>query len=160
MRRLLVAFALAATPAVLAASGQNSAASDRLTLDLYWEYEVVSDPQLSPDGSQIIYTRQWIDKVNDKRESSLWIMNADGSKNRVLVRGSNARWSPSGDRILYTAQGEPRGSQIFVRYMDAEGAVSQITRVLEAPSNVTWAPDGQSIAFTMKVERRTPGPSR
>ena len=50
-------------------------------------------------------------------------MNADGSKNRVLVRGSNARWSPSGDRILYTAQGEPRGSQIFVRYMDAEGAI-------------------------------------
>ena len=129
-------------------------ASDRLTLDLYWEYETVSDPQLSPDGSQIIYTRQWIDRVNDKRESSLWIMGADGAKNRVLVRGSNARWSPSGDRILYTAQGEPRGSQIFVRYMDAEGAVSQITHVLESPANVTWAPDGQSIAFTMKVEKK------
>ena len=108
MRRILVALALASLPAALAA--QNTAASDRLTLDLYWEYEVVSDPQLSPDGTQIIYTRQWLDKVNDKRESSLWIMNADGSKNRVLVRGSNARWSPSGDRILYTAQGEPRGS--------------------------------------------------
>ena len=58
-------------------------------------------------------------------------MNADGSKNRFLVRGSGARWSPTGDRIVYTAQGEPRGSQIFVRYMDAEGATSQITRVDE-----------------------------
>ena len=145
MRRILVAVALASLPAVLTA--QNTAGSDRLTLDLYWEYETVSDPQLSPDGSQVLYTRQWIDRVNDKRESSLWIMGADGSKNRVLVRGSNARWSPSGDRILYTAQGEPRGSQIFVRYMDAEGAVSQLTHVLESPANVTWAPDGQSIAF-------------
>ena len=152
MRRILVALAIATLPAALAA--QNTAASDRLTLDLYWEYETVADPQLSPDGTQIIYTRQWIDKVNDKRESSLWIMNADGSKNRVLVRGSNARWSPTGDRILYTAQGEPRGSQIFVRYMDAEGATSQVTHVLQAPANVTWSPNGDSIAFAMKVEKK------
>src|ERR687896_2592904 len=124
MRRILVALALASLPAVLAA--QNTASSDRLTLDLYLEYETVSDPQISPDGSQIIYTRQWMDKQNDRRESSLWVMNADGSKNRFLVRGSNARWSPNGDRIVYTAQGEPRGTQIFVRYMDAEGATSQI----------------------------------
>ena len=120
MRRILVALALASLPAVIAA--QNTVANDRLNLDLYWEYETVSDPQLSPDGAQIIYTRGWIDKINDKRESSLWIMNADGGKNRFLVRGSGARWSPSGDRIVYTAQGDPKGSQIFVRYMDAEGA--------------------------------------
>jgi dipeptidyl aminopeptidase/acylaminoacyl peptidase len=152
MRRLLVALALASLPAVIAA--QNTVANDRLTLDLYWEFESVSDPQLSPDGSQIIYTRGWFDKVNDKRESSLWIMNADGSKNRFLVRGSGARWSPAGDRILYTAQGEPKGSQLFVRYMDAEGAVSQITHVDKSPANATWAPDGQSIGFAMQVEKK------
>ena len=137
MRRILVALVLASLPAVIAASDsaradsgeQNTAANDKLNLELYWEYETVSDPQLSPDGAQIIYTRTWLDKINDKRESSLWVMNADGSKNRFLVRGSGARWSPSGDRIVYTAQGEPKGSQIFVRYMDAEGAISQITHV-------------------------------
>lgn len=156
MRRLLVALALASTPVLMAA--QNLAANDRLNLDLYWEYETVTDPQLSPDGSQIIYTRGWIDKVNDKRESSLWVMNADGSKNRFLVRGSSARWSPAGDRISYTAQGEPKGTQIFVRYMDAEGAVSQITRVEKSPSNVAWAPDGQSLAFQMEVEQKNSWP--
>lgn len=156
MRRLLIAFALASVPAALFA--QNTAANDRLTLDLYWEYETVSDPQLSPDGSQIIYTRGWIDKVNDKRETSLWIMNADGGKNRFLVRGSNARWSPTGDRIAYAAQGEPKGSQIFVRYMDAEGAVSQVTRVEKAPSAVTWSPDGTRLGFVMGVEARSAWP--
>ena len=83
MRRILVALALASLPAVIAA--QNTVSADRLNLDLYWEYETVSDPQLSPDGAQILYTRGWIDKINDKRESSLWIMNADGSRNRFLV---------------------------------------------------------------------------
>jgi dipeptidyl aminopeptidase/acylaminoacyl peptidase len=103
---------------------QEKPRTDRLTLDLYLEMETVSEPQLSPDGSQIIYTRGWIDKMNDRRESALWIMNADGSRNRFLVKGSGARWSPSGDRIAYTAQGEPKGSQVFVRWMDAEGATS------------------------------------
>src|SRR6185436_15310248 len=153
MRRILVALTLAVSPVILAAQ-QNSVASDRLNLDLYWEYETVSDPQLSPDGGQIIYTRGWLDKINDKRESSLWVMNADGGKNRFLVRGSNARWSPSGDRIVYTAQGEPKGSQIFVRYMDAEGSVTQITHLEKSPSNVTWSPDGQSIAFAAMVDQK------
>jgi dipeptidyl aminopeptidase/acylaminoacyl peptidase len=86
-------------------------------LDDYLELETVSDPQLSPDGSQIIYTRGWIDKMGDSRESALWIMSADGTRNRFLAKGSNARWSPNGDRIVYTAQGEPKGSQVFVRWM-------------------------------------------
>ena len=152
MRRLLVLFALASFPLVL--SAQNPVAQDRLNLDLYWEYETVSDPQLSPDGSQIVYTRGWTDKVNDKRESSLWIMNADGGKNRFLVRGTNARWSSTGDRIAYTAEGDPKGSQIFVRYMDAEGATSQVTRVEKSPSAVAWSPDGTRIGFVMNVEAR------
>ncbi len=150
MKRMLLAFLLACAPAVIAAQS----ASDRLTLDLYLEYETVSDPQISPDGSQIIYTRQFVDKQNDRRESALWVMNVDGSKNRFLVRGSNARWSPTGDRIAYTAPTEPRGTQLFVRYMDAEGAVSQITRVEKAPSAIAWSPDGTRIGFIMNLEAK------
>jgi dipeptidyl aminopeptidase/acylaminoacyl peptidase len=155
MKRITCAFALALLPTLIAAQAPGS---DRLTLDLYLEFETVSDPQISPDGSQIIYTRQWVDKQADRRESSLWVMNADGTKNRFLVRGSGARWSPTGDRIVYTATGEPRGSQIFVRYMDAEGAASQITRVEKAPSGVAWSPDGTRIGFIMGVEAKNAWP--
>jgi dipeptidyl aminopeptidase/acylaminoacyl peptidase len=129
---------------------------DRLTLDMYLELEGVSDPQLSPDGTQIVYTRQAVDKVNDRRDSSLWIMNADGSKNRFLVDGSGARWSPSGDRIAYTAPGKPKGTQVFVRYMDAEGAITQITHADRAPGSLSWSPDGTQIAFAMLVEQKNP----
>src|SRR5687768_16873297 len=160
MKRVLWAFGLACLPVLVLAAQSPAPAtpSDRLTLDLYLEYETVSDPQISPDGSQIIYTRQWMDKQNDRRESSLWVMNADGSKNRFLVRGSNARWSPTGDRIAYTAQGDPRGSQLFVRYMDAEGATSQITRVEKPPTGIAWSPDGTRIGFVMNVESKNTWP--
>ncbi len=136
-------------PAGLAA--QPSPPKDRLTIADYFNWEDVASPTLSPDGRQIIYTRTWIDQLNDKRESSVWIMNADGTKNRVLVKGADAKWSPDGSRISYVAPGEPGGAQIWVRYMDAEGATTQITRLTEAPADVEWSPDGKSIGFGMLV---------
>jgi dipeptidyl aminopeptidase/acylaminoacyl peptidase len=124
----------------------------KLSLESYLDMESVSDPQISPDGRQILYTRGWVDKVNDQRESSIWIMNADGSRNRFLIDGSGPRWSPDGTRIAFTARGEPQGSQIFVRWMDAEGAVTQITRVENGPSSIEWSPDGTWISFGMSVD--------
>ena len=132
----------------------QAAAVQKLSLDTYLDMETVSDPQISPDGTRIVYTRGWIDRVNDRRESSLWVMDADGSRNRHLVEGSGARWSPDGTRILFTAPGEPGGTQIFVRWMDAEGATTQITRIENAPSNPRWSPDGRWIAFTSRVDDR------
>src|SRR5687767_7544331 len=124
MRRFFVALLVASVPVFVLVAAD----SDRLTLDLYLELETVSDPRISPDGKQIVYTRGWIDKMNDKRESSLWIMSADGSRNRFLAKGSNARWSPAGDRLAYLADGDPKGTQVHVRWMDGEGGTSQVTR--------------------------------
>jgi dipeptidyl aminopeptidase/acylaminoacyl peptidase len=91
--------------------------------------------------------------MNDRWESSLWIMNADGGRNRFLTDGASARWSPDGTRIAFLHQGEPRGTQVFVRWMDAEGATTQITRVEESPSGPLWSPNGEWIAFSMNVDK-------
>src|SRR5213595_1767998 len=105
---------LALAAAVVPVSAQETASDTLLTVDHYLDWEQVADPQISPDGAQIVYTRRWVNKVDDKWESALWIMNADGSHHRFLVKGSDARWSPDGTRILYLAEGEPKGTQLFV----------------------------------------------
>ena len=153
MRSVLLA-ALLVTPSV--ARTQEVASDTLLTVNHYLDWEQVADPQVSPTGAQIVYTRRWVNKLEDRWDSGLWVVNADGSKNRFLVKGSNARWSPDGTRIAYLADGEPKGSQVFVRWMDAEGATSQITRVSETPASVSWSPDGRSLAFTMLVKSETP----
>jgi dipeptidyl aminopeptidase/acylaminoacyl peptidase len=137
----------------------QAAAQDlnKLTLEHFLDMENVSGPVVSPDGSQIVYTRSWIDKVNDRRVNDLWIMNADGSRNRFFTRGSSPSWSPDGTRIAYLSQGEPRGSQLFVKYMAEEGT-TQITRVEKSVSNVSWSPDGTQIAFTMLVPKKESWP--
>jgi dipeptidyl aminopeptidase/acylaminoacyl peptidase len=156
---LLTLLAIGALPLALPAQQRAAAPGpDRLTINDYLDWEDVSGPQLSPDGTQVLYTRGWIDKVNDSRKSAVWIMNADGSRKRFLVEGSSPQWSPDGTRIAYTAPGEPGGSQIWIRYMDAEGATSQITRLSESPSGIRWSPDGRSLAFQMLVPKREAWP--
>ena len=154
----LAAIAALATLAAIALAPTRIAAqdADRLTVDRYMDWERVSDPQLSPDGSQIVYTRGWINKLEDRWESSIHVMDADGARKRFLVDGSAPRWSPDGTRILFTAPGEPGGTQIHVRWMDAEGAATQVTRVPGTPMNAMWSPDGTMISFTMDVPGELP----
>ncbi len=140
--------------------GQSREPGDRgerhLTLQDYLDFEQVSDPRISPDGQSIVYTRRWIDTVSDRWESAIWIMDADGARNRFLVEGSSPRWSPDGTRIAFTRDGEPKGQQVFVRWMDAEGAITQITRLERAPQHVVWSPDSESLAFVRLVPKNDP----
>jgi dipeptidyl aminopeptidase/acylaminoacyl peptidase len=150
-------FALFASFAVFSAAfAQETPAPDKLTNDHYFELERLSNAQISPDGARIVYTRQQVNRIEDKWESALWIMNADGSQHRFLAKGSNPRWAPDGKRLLYVGEGEPRGSQIFVRWIDAEGAGSQVTHATEKVADAFWSPDGKSIAFTMFVPKKNP----
>ena len=117
----------------------------------YLDFEQVNDAQISPNGRQVIYTRRWVDQKTDNWASAVWIMDADGSRHRFLIDGSNARWSPSGDRILLIAKGDNEKPQIFVRWMNDEGAVSQVTRIDISPSSPEWSPGGEQIAFVAIV---------
>jgi dipeptidyl aminopeptidase/acylaminoacyl peptidase len=150
MKRLIGAFVVAALCGT-ALVAQETRSSTLLTTEHYLNWERVNDAQIAPDGSRIVYTRQAVNQSEDKWESSLWIMNADGSQHRFLVKGSAARWSADGKRLLYLAEGEPKGPQLFVRWVEADGPATQITRVVEQPRNARWSPDGKSIAFSMFV---------
>ncbi len=127
---------------------------ERLTVDHYLDWEYVSDPQISPDGTQIAYVRRITDKINDKFESWIWLINFDGSRNRQLVKGSSPRWSPDGKRLAYIASIDKR-AQIFVRWMDT-GEATQITHLEQGPSSIAWSPDGEKIAFNMLVPKTQP----
>jgi dipeptidyl aminopeptidase/acylaminoacyl peptidase len=158
MLRLHLARAVAVMAVAPLGTALAQATGDTLlTVAHYLDLEQVGDPQVSPDGKTIVYTRSWVDKINDRWESSVWIMNADGSKNRFLLKGGGAIWSPDGSRIAYI--GEAQGlthPQIFVRWMDAEGAISQVTRLTDAaPQSIKWSPDGKWIGFASFVSQPT-----
>jgi len=154
MRTRLAVLAAFVSLAAFTAASQETRSATRLTNDRYFDFERVSNAQISPDGARIVYTRQQANKIEDRWDSSLWIMNADGSQHRFLTKGSNPRWSSDGKRILYIADGEPRGPQIFVRWIDTDGPATQVTHATEKVADARWAPDGKSIAFSMFVPEK------
>ena len=115
-----------------------------------FQLEYAADPQISPDGSQVVYVRTSMDIMKDRKRGELWIVNADGSDHRRLAAGSSPRWSPDGTRLAYTADG-----QIHLRWMDT-GETATLTQLLESPSGIRWSPDGRGIAFSMLVPSAPP----
>jgi dipeptidyl aminopeptidase/acylaminoacyl peptidase len=138
---------------------QVSAADDRRFAELdVFQLEYVSDPQISPDGTQIVYQRNSLNIMKDRSQSELWIVNVDGTEHRKLTSGeygeSSPRWSPDGNRVLYVAKGV-EGAEIFVRWMHT-GQTARLTQLAQTPRGITWSPDGNWIAFTMLVAETPP----
>ena len=155
---MLVVIGIFAAIAALAAPGNADEREDagRLRPIDVFGLEHVSSPQISPDGSQVVYLRNSMDIMKDRGRSSLWITNFDGTRRRPLTSGtasvSSPQWSPDGQRLLYVSSVEGK-SQILVRWMDT-GETATITQVTESPSGVRWSPDGRWIAFSMLVPKK------
>src|SRR5205814_3977812 len=110
LKRIAVGVAIASLAAGAALRAQEKRSDTLLTTEHYLDWERVSDAQIAPDGSRIIYTRQHVNQLEDKWDSEIWTINTDGSEHRFFVKGSAARWSPDGKRVLYLAEGEPKGT--------------------------------------------------
>ena len=132
--------------------------SDRLVPMDVFNLQYAADPQISPDGSRVVYVRQFSDVMTDKRYSNLWIISFDGADHRALTTGnygdSSPRWSPDGTRIAYVSDrdGKP---QIYVRWMDS-GQTARLTDLDNPPAEISWSPDGKLIAFSSLVESEPP----
>ncbi len=126
-------------------------------LDVF-ELEWVTDPQISPDGKQIVYRRNGFDIMKDNSIGNLWIVNADGTSHRKLtsreVSESQASWSPTGDRIAFASSTE-EGSEIYM-YWTATGQIAKLSQLEKSPNSLTWSPDGKSLAFTMFISEKPP----
>ncbi len=127
------------------------------SLDVF-SLEWVSDPQISPDASQIVYKRNGFDIMQDKTKGNLWILNVDGSFHRKLTsreaNESNARWSPDGKRIAFISNTD-EGSELYM-YWVSTGQIAKLSQLEMSPRNLTWSPDGNHLAFTMFKSQNSP----
>ena len=154
----------AENPGSSAESGHSSSAAKAAELppnrfrpiDMF-DLETATDPQISPDGTKVVFVRNFSDIMKDRKRSNLWIINFDGSDLRPLTSGnendSSPRWSPDGKRILYVSTGDG-SAQIYVRWMDS-GQTARVTRCSKSPGSMEWSPDGRLIAFSMAVPDET-----
>ncbi|MGJ8664395.1 MAG: S9 family peptidase [Marinicella sp.] len=122
-------------------------------LDVF-NLEYVSDPQISPDGSQIIYTRNFKDVMTDKNHSNLWIIDIDSNNRRPLTTGNHndrsVKWSHDGKKIVYLSNQSDDKTKLYMMWMDTRESVA-LTNSNTAPSQVSWSHDDKHLAFTQFV---------
>jgi dipeptidyl aminopeptidase/acylaminoacyl peptidase len=158
MKKLTMAF-LAISLVSNIASAQ---VSDRMEMLDIFNLEYVSDPQISPDGSKVIYVRNFKDVMTDRNLSNLWIANFDGSSNRPLTTGDyNDRspvWSNDGTKVVYLSN-KTGQTELYLRWMDT-GEEMVLINSENSPSNVQWSPDDQFLSFSMFVSEPISSPIR
>lgn len=129
-----------------------------LSIETFMEMESVGSPTISPDGKLIIFTRSWVDKMNDQTRSNLWLVDVEGKRVRELTHGNwrdfSPVWSPDGRKIAFLSERDG-STQIHVMWLDTK-EVAQLTHLERAPSNLTWSPDGRQLAFTYFVPDNNP----
>jgi len=122
-------------------------------LDVF-NLEYVSDPQISPDGSKIIYVRNFKDVMTDRNLSNLWIVDFDGSNNRPLTTGNNndyqARWSHDGKKIVFKSNREDGKMKLHLMWLDSRQTMA-LTNTPKAPGQFAWSHDDRYLAFNMFV---------
>jgi dipeptidyl aminopeptidase/acylaminoacyl peptidase len=151
--RMLVPSLLCASAALAASAAFAAAASHPFSVRDMVAMERLGDPQPSPDGSWVVFTRRVWDEQANKNYINLWLVSIDGREMRRLTsaqaQDTGPRWSPDGRTIAFISN-RSGSSQIWTINTSGGEAAQRSDFPIDV-DNVQWSPDGTRFAFSAEV---------
>lgn len=138
----------------LASEGLVSQSTRPLSIDDLITVVRVTDPQVSPDGKLVLFTRTTTSQADNSRNSDIWVVPADGSAPPRALYASAAsdnssRWLPDG-RLLFISTREGKAQLYLGQTSGAEPRpITALPDGLKGP--VAISPDGRLAAFIGEV---------
>ncbi|MCF8336466.1 MAG: S9 family peptidase [Bacteroidales bacterium] len=125
-----------------------------LTAEKLWKLGRVSDVNVSPDGSKVLYgvTRYDLDKNSGDRDLYVLDEAAESPRQVTDFKGSeyNGIWRPDGKKIGFIAT---KGDSPQIWEMNPDGTEKEkITHIEGGVTGFSYAPSMERILFTQKVK--------
>jgi len=124
----------------------------KFTVDDLVRVANVSELDLSPDGTYVVYSASEPNLEEDEAQYDLWRARWDGSEKRALTRTPDsdeyqAAYSPDGKWIAFLSDRGDEDAKIQVWLMPADGGEAEaLTEFRGGVSDFQWAPDSARLA--------------
>ena len=122
----------------------------RLTPEVLWAMGRIGSSTVSPDGKKIAYTVSYYSVKENKSHTVIYIMNADGSENKLLTTTAVSEYEPAwiknGEKLAFLSNGQiwemnPDGTE-RKQLSDYEGGID----------GFSFSPDGNKVLFISQVK--------
>ncbi len=131
-----------------------------LTPEALWAMGRIGGLDVSPDGSKIVYTVSYYSVKENKSHSVIYVMNADGSDNKMLTKSAKSEtdcsWIDGGKKIAFLCS-ENGSSRIWT--MNADGSDRKVLAVSDNKTvgddkdieGFIFSPDGSKVMFVAQI---------
>ena len=119
----------------------------------------LSDPQWSPDGSELLFAR--VRETSEALVSEIVAVPASGGPERVIVSGASRQtldlrgeptYSPGGDRIVFTRETIDDEATFRQSLFEVSASGASERLLIEDASDADFSPDGSRLAFASTAD--------
>lgn len=125
-----------------------------MTPEALYSFGRVSDVQVSPDNTKVLYGVTYVSIEQNKTNRELFTMNIDGTDNKQITKTpkseNNAVWVKGGSKIAFLTS-ESGSSQIWEMNPDGTDR-TQISEVDGGVNGFSYSPDGKQILYIKNVK--------
>lgn len=126
----------------------------RITPEALWAMGRIGSVAVSPDEKQIAYTVSYYSVPENKSNSELFVMNADGSAKKQLTQNAayegEPTWIKGGKKLAYLSS-EGGSTQVWEMNPDGSGK-KQLTNYEGGIDGFAFSPDEKKLLFISQVK--------